>query len=200
MAEEKRFRWAAPTVGLLALLTLLVFGVGGAVLVLGVQHRDLLPLLLGPKDILLQLTAGALAGMAMGGVAWWLVRRPFLAAVLNRYATLIGPLMPHRGQRLLVSLCAGVGEELFFRGALQYWWGIVPTAVFFVAIHGYLDPRDWRISVYGLVMTLLVIGLGAMADAFGLLAPMLAHTLIDVVLLEGLCATWRRSSGSSPVG
>ena len=70
--------------------------------------------------------------------------------------------------------------------------GITITAVLFVAIHGYLDPRNWRISIYGLVLTAMMIALGWMAEHQGLLAPMAAHTMIDVVLLEGLHRAWRK--------
>jgi membrane protease YdiL (CAAX protease family) len=114
-----------------------------------------------------------------------------MAPTRLRYARLIGPWMGHRTDRVLISICAGVGEELFFRGALQHWLGIPLTAVVFVALHGYLDPRDRRTMAYGLFMTVAMMGLGWMAQRFGLLAPMLAHAWIDVVLLERLHAWWR---------
>jgi membrane protease YdiL (CAAX protease family) len=91
-----------------------------------------------------------------------------------------------------------VGEELFFRGAVQWWLGIPFTAVVFVAIHGYLDPRDRRIMAYGTLMTLGMMLLGWMAERYGLVGPMLAHTLIDVILLERLHGTWVSLQGRVP--
>ncbi len=177
---------------LLGLITLLVFGGGGAALIHWVQGRDLLALHIGPLDPWLQLATGTVVGTAMGLLALWLVHRRWMAPVIGRYSDMIGPWMQLRSQRILVSICAGVGEELFFRGAVQHWLGITITAVLFVAIHGYLDPRNWRISIYGVVLTAMMIALGWMAEHQGLLAPMAAHTMIDVVLLEGLYADWRK--------
>jgi uncharacterized protein len=179
-------------VGLLALLTVVVFGGGGAFLITVVQGRDLVALHTGPMAGWWQLLSGFAVGTAMGGSALWLVHRSFMKPVIGRYSELLGPWMTRRCDRLLVSLCAGIGEELFFRGALQFWLGIPVTALLFVAIHGYLDPRDWRITIYGAAMTVMVACLGLMAEHQGLLAPMMAHTMIDVVLLEGLYRAWRR--------
>jgi hypothetical protein len=181
----------------MALGTILLFGGLGLLLIHFIQGRDLLALLLGPQSWVVQLSVGTLIGTAMGFFAWWLVKRPFMGTVLDLYAQRIGPLLARRSDRILISICAGVGEELFFRGAVQHWLGLVFTAVLFVAIHGYLDPRNWRISIYGTAMTVLMVGLGWMADHMGLVAPMAAHTMIDVVLLEGLHSAWRKRSGVS---
>ena len=180
------------TVALLGLLTILFFGLGGLLIIRHVQGRDPWVLLLGPETPGMQLLWGALAGTVIGFAAWGMVAMRFMDPIRAKYARMIGPLMARRSDRLFISLCAGVGEELFFRGALQWWLGIPVTAVLFVAIHGYLDPRNWRISIYGAFMTVAMMGLGWMADHLGLLAPIVAHTLIDVVLLERLHANWRR--------
>ncbi len=184
-------------VKMLGWLTLLVFG-GAGILLIYFQKRHLLQVLIGEGDILLQVIMGVFAGLFIGVAAWAIIQFPFMRPIRLRYSNMIGPLMSRRSDRLFVSLCAGVGEELFFRGALQYWFGIVITAVLFVAIHGYLDPRSWRISVYGVSMTFGMLLLGWMAQRFGLLAPIIAHTLIDVVLLERLNSEWRRRQNRAP--
>jgi uncharacterized protein len=183
---------------ILALLTLLLFGGGGAALIHAVQGRDVLALHLGPWVPWAQLLTGLATGTVMGLFALWMVHRPFMAPILERYSSMIGPWMSRRSDRLLVSICAGVGEELFFRGALQFWLGIPVTAILFVAIHGYLDPRNWRITIYGVAMTAMIMLLGYMAEHQGLLAPMAAHTMIDVVLLEGLHRAWRKQRTLAP--
>ncbi len=178
---------------LMGIATVLFFGVGGVLLMHHVQHRDVLALILGPADPFTQVLWGTGSGLLLGFAAWGMVAMRFMSPVRVKYAQMIGPLMAHRSDRLFISVCAGVGEELFFRGALQWWLGIPITAVLFVAIHGYLDPRNWRISVYGVFMTMAMMGLGWMAGHLGLLARMFAHTLIDVVLLERLHGDWRRT-------
>ena len=43
---------------------------------------------------------------------------------------------------LFLSLCAGFGEEILFRIAIQQWLHPVLATIAFVAIHGYINPRD----------------------------------------------------------
>jgi uncharacterized protein len=182
-------------------LTILFFGVGGMALIVWVQDRDPFTVLFGRGDVAFQLLLGTVAGLWTGFAAWAIIRLPFMARIDRKYADLIGPLISRRSERIWISICAGVGEEIFFRGALQYWLGIPITAILFVAVHGYLDPRDWRISIYGIFMTLAMMLLGWLALRYGLLAPMLAHTIVDIVLLEKLHASWkerRPSNGAFP--
>ena len=173
-------------VHLLGLFTLIGFGGSGLFLIAIGQQRDLRQVLFGSGDIGSQIMIGLAAGLGIAAVAWGIISRPFMKRVRVHYADMIGPLMAHPFDRFFISLCAGVGEEIFFRGALQFWLGIPITAIVFVAVHGYLDPRNWRISIYGTMMTLAMILLGWLADRFGLLAPMIAHFLIDLVLLQKL--------------
>ncbi len=175
---------------LMALGTLVVFGGGGVAVMELVQGRDTGALVFSTTPVGHQVLAGLASGAGIGLAAWAFIGLAWMTPVRERYALLIGPFIARRGDRLLLSLCAGVGEELFFRGALQWWLGIPITAVLFVAIHGYLDPRDGRLFAYGVTLTAGMLLLGWMAERFGLLGPMLAHTIIDVVLLETLYRTW----------
>lgn len=184
-------------VRILGWATLLVFSVGGAAIMVLFQGRDPMEAIMGPARLPLQIVLGAGAGLVTGFTAWWIVQRRFMRPVLYRYADLVGPLMAFRSDRIFVSICAGIGEELFFRGALQHWAGIPITAVLFVALHGYLDPRSWRISLYGGFMTIAMIGFGSLAARYGLLAPMIAHAIVDVVLLEKLQKVWLRKERES---
>jgi membrane protease YdiL (CAAX protease family) len=133
-----------------------------------------------------QLGIGLLAGGVAGGIAYGIIQLPFMKPVKSKYAGLLGSLQLSWPDILFISLCAGIGEEYFFRGVLQYYWGVWPTALVFVAIHGYLDPRDWRISIYGSVMVPMIAGLGYINNYIGLPAAMLAHAIIDVILLYQL--------------
>ncbi len=183
------------TLLVLALFTLVFFGGGGAALIHFVQHRPLGAVIMGLRGISFQIATGTAAGLVIAFVAAWLIDRPWMRAIKLKYARLIGPLLATPADILLVSLCAGIGEELFFRGAVQHWLGIPLTALVFVAIHGYLDPRSWRMCVYGITLTFGMMVLGWMASAWGLVAPMAAHTAIDVVLLAKLAREARRIGG-----
>ena len=139
--------------------------------------------LTGDGKFLEQLAVGALAGLAIAVGAHYLIASPLLNAVNNSYARMLGRFRLTLSEIVLISLCAGVGEEMLFRGAVQPFLGIPITSVLFVAIHGYLNPRDWRLSVYGVFMTVGIALLGYLAETRGLLSAMVGHTLIDVYLL-----------------
>ncbi|MDX9751799.1 MAG: CPBP family intramembrane glutamic endopeptidase [Flavobacteriales bacterium] len=179
----------------MGLLTLLVFGVGGAWLVHQVQGRALWPVVLGEGPWWPQVGAGIGAGLLLGRAAWALAASPLVRPATMRYVGRIGPLVGRPADRLFISLCAGVGEELFFRGAVQFWAGVPATAVLFVAVHGYLDPRNWRLCIYGLALTAAMVLLGLWADRAGLLGPMAAHAALDVVLLQRMHRAWKQGAG-----
>ena len=182
----------------MGMATLVIFGGGGVGSIVVLQDRDLLPVLIGDQEWWWSIAMGVAAGAFAGSAAWWLVSTPFMRTVMDRYVDRIGPLMVRPMDRWYIALCAGVGEEIFFRGAIQYWLGLWSTAILFVAIHGYLDPRRWRLCIYGVALTLLMVGFGVWAQHAGLLGPMAAHTVLDVILLDGLHRAWRDRARATP--
>ena len=85
--------------------------------------------------------------------------------------------------RLQVSLFAGVGEELLFRGALQPVLGIWITSIIFVGIHGYFKFRTGAHIFFGLMMFSLSMLLGILYQELGLISAMTAHAVYDVLML-----------------
>ena len=83
---------------------------------------------------------------------------------------------------IFLSLCAGIGEELFFRAGIQPFLGVWWTAVFFVLLHGYLNPKNVRISIYGLVMVGIIAGFGYLFKYCGIFSAITAHAVFDMVL------------------
>lgn len=137
-------------------------------------------------NIILQIGLGGAVGVLLGLGAKWVVTRPFLLPVAGRYSRLMQGLGLKSGHVYFLSFCAGFGEELLFRGALQPLAGIWITAIIFVAIHGYLNPRNWRISVYGIYMTLAIALLGYLTEWWGIFAACTAHMAIDIILFNFL--------------
>ena len=137
----------------------------------------------GDGNYSMQLLWGTIAGLGIAVGAHLLIASPLLNEVNTSYARLLGRFRLTFSEILLISLCAGVGEEMLFRGAVQPFLGIPITSVLFVAIHGYLNPRDWRLSVYGIFMTAGIVLLGYLCQTRGLLSAIVGHTLIDVYLL-----------------
>ncbi|MBK7947000.1 MAG: CPBP family intramembrane metalloprotease [Flavobacteriales bacterium] len=156
------------------------------------QDRPLGVAVLGKGDFIEQAVIGLFSGVIMAMLAWAVVASRWMEPLLDRYADIIGPLMPGKPVQILGSVCAGIGEELLFRGALQHWLGIPLTAMLFVALHGYLDPRDRRLLTYGLLITGIMLLFGWHAREHGLVAPMIAHAAFDLVLIDRLVRHWRR--------
>jgi len=84
---------------------------------------------------------------------------------------------------IFLSVCAGLGEEIFFRGALQPLCGIWITAFFFVLIHGYFSFKNLRLNYFGIVLTLFIAFIGWSSKTFNLWTAIAAHFSYDLVLL-----------------
>ena len=92
-------------------------------------------------------------------------------------------------QIVLVSMAAGVGEELLFRGWLQAVVGWAPASLAFGLAH----VAGVRMFAFGLWATGMGLVLGGLALATGgLLASMIAHACYDVLAFHYLGETARR--------
>lgn len=180
---------------LLALSTLFGMGGLGAWLVLVVQERSFAEVLLGEGPPWLQVATGLGGGALMARLAQGIIASKALATTRDRYAELVGPLLVSPWSQVLVALSAGAGEELLFRGALQHWLGVPATAILFVALHGYLDPRNRPLSLYGLFLSGCMLLFGYYARCCGLLALIIAHALFDLLLIRALVRHWRAAQG-----
>lgn len=84
---------------------------------------------------------------------------------------------------LFLSFCAGFGEELLFRVAIQQWLHPILATLGFVAIHGYINPKDWETTKYGLLVSLFILVLGyAVSAEQGVWFCIAAHASYDFVL------------------
>jgi uncharacterized protein len=88
---------------------------------------------------------------------------------------------------VLVSIFSGVGEEAFFRGAVQQEFGLVVASLLFGLAH--VGP-DRRYLVWTAWATLAGFVFGVLYEVSGgLLAPVLAHSAHNAVTL----LLWKRS-------
>ncbi|GIW24393.1 CPBP family intramembrane glutamic endopeptidase [Meiothermus sp.] len=112
----------------------------------------------------------------------WLFPQSFRAA--EALHGQLGAVMRAQGvnhhQALLLAVVSGVGEEVFFRGALQNalwggWLGVLLQAVVFTALHPVPDRKAWSYPLFIFVGGLLF---GASYLLTGSLIPgILAHYL-----------------------
>jgi len=165
-----------------AVITLFGFPLLGWVLLYFNKPSPLELMLRGDQPLIIQALIGGSAGIFLGAGAKKLISLRFLRSTLKKYASLIGEFNLKDMDIIFISFCAGFGEELLFRGSIQVFLGIWITALIFVGIHGYLNPKNWKISIYGAYMTIAIAALGYITEHVGVFASCLAHMLIDVIL------------------
>lgn len=171
---------------LLALATLLVFGGLGIAFISLVQGTDILRFLQGDGRIWLQIVIGVIFGIITAKAGWQIVELPLLTKIRQFFSGIIQPMQLNTTEIIVISLCAGIGEELFFRGAVQPLLGVWTTAILFVLLHGYLNPFNMPMMYYGLYMVLVIGVIGLLAENFGILTAIISHAVIDYILLVEL--------------
>ena len=171
---------------LLGLITLFGFSSLGGLVIEQFQDVRFFSLFQTATPWYTQVGLGLLYGVVTALIGWFIVNMTFLADTRSFFAKLIQDLNLTFPDILFISFCAGTGEEILFRGAIQPYLGVWITAILFVAIHGYLNPKNWRISIYGTYMCLVIVGIGYMCDKMGITSAIAAHFAIDVVLLYAL--------------
>ncbi len=171
---------------LLGLFTLLGFTSLGGLVIEQFQDIRFFSLFQTSTPWYSQIGLGLAYGVITALLGWYIVNLAFLGDTKSFFAKLIQDLNLSIFDILFISFCAGAGEEILFRGAIQPYLGVWITAILFVAIHGYLNPKNWRISIYGVYMCLVIAGIGYLSDYFGITTAIAAHFAIDVVLLMAL--------------
>lgn len=167
----------------LATFTLVGFSLIGLVIIHFFVDQDPIEILKGHTGFVIQSIVGVVFGLLAALLAHFVISRKWMEEVRAKYAGLIGPLKLGFWEILYISICAGIEEEVLFRGAIQPILGVIFTAVVFVALHGYLNPKDARISAYGFYLVLVMIAIGVICDQIGIVSSMIAHTVIDIYLL-----------------
>jgi membrane protease YdiL (CAAX protease family) len=125
--------------------------------------------------------AGAALGLAIVLLSGWFTRATRTGERLARaLARLIG--RRTLGECVALALVSGVGEEAFFRGALQPQLGLVGASLLFALAH-FAPRRDllpW--TAFSLAAGL---ALGGLFEATGnLVAPVVAHAVVNAINLR----------------
>ena len=105
-----------------------------------------------------------------------------LRLIRTLYRTTLRPLFAdvRLSDVVVISIAAGVGEELFFRGALQPEIGLVPASIVFGLLH--MGGRGT--FVFGCWVAVMGLALGMLANiSEGLVAPIVAHSAYDAAAI-----------------
>jgi hypothetical protein len=122
-------------------------------------------------------------GIVFGLIVIWLTELKYFEKSMSKYKNLLDNYKLNTVNVIFLSICAGVGEEIFFRGALQPILGIWATSVFFVAIHGYFSFKDMRVNIFAIMLTLFIGLLGWASQTYSIWLAIVAHFSYDLVLL-----------------
>ncbi|MBN4081642.1 CPBP family intramembrane metalloprotease [bacterium AH-315-C07] len=130
-----------------------------------------------------QMLWGTLLGICGSFGILSLYKLNFFKDVKSFFAELIQEIRLKTVDIFFISLCAGISEELLFRGVAQQWLGIWVTSLLFVALHGYLNPANIRLCVLGTILVVFSSGIGYLYEYFGIISAITAHAVFDIVLL-----------------
>lgn len=134
----------------------------------------------------LQFLIGIISGGIAAALVGFVILRQPVAGVLNDFYIVkaISEIRFSNFDRFQLSLFAGAGEELLFRGAIQPLLGIWITSIIFVGLHGYFKFKSIGHLLFGLLMFGLSVFLGYLYEEAGLVAAMTAHAAYDFIILR----------------
>ena len=186
------------TILLLALATLIIFGGLGVLFIPYARDTGITVFVSGNKQLWLQLTVGLIFGIITANAGWQIVELPKLEKTKVFFSEIIKPLKLNTFEIIIISVCAGIGEELFFRGAVQPMLGVWATSVLFVLLHGYLNPFNLPLTYYGIYMVVVIGVMGLFTENIGIVTAMIAHSIIDYILLQKLSHAKLPEDASDP--
>lgn len=174
----------------MGLLTLLVPLVIVAILYYFNVTAFMIPVVIGKVNIWIQLLAGVAGGFLLSGITWLMGKWKYLNDVNFDFTLRLGIFNFSLQEILFLSFCAGVGEEIVFRGMIQPWLGILTTSFMFIALHGYMSYSSWPKVIFGLILFSVGTILGILGEYIGLLAAIVAHIIYDIIAFQRIQAEY----------
>jgi uncharacterized protein len=113
------------------------------------------------------------------GSLWVLLAPPEQLAEQTAASQAIGMAIDTLPLALAVSVFAAFGEEIFFRGALQPVFGLVPTALFFTFVH-----LQYTLTPASVLIIVVALALGWVRQRYSTTAAIIAHFLYNFIPLS----------------
>ena len=129
---------------------------------------------------------GIFIGIVFAKISLILFNTSFFKEELSSQMKMILDLKLNFWDKIFLSFCAGFGEEILFRSSIQHYLGLWLTTFIFIAIHGYLNPKNWKISLYGLYLFPVILIMGAGFTYFGLWFSIAMHFSYDFILFMSI--------------
>lgn len=166
----------------LGLVTLLIFPIPGYFIASYYNEVLFTEFLQVNRIEIIPLVYGLQIGFVYAFIAYLFMKAPFFDQLPNKVDRIIDQLPLTYADGIFLSACAGIGEELLFRAGIQPLLGPWITSVVFVALHGYLNPWNWKFSMYGLIVLPFIVVISFGFIHFGLWFSIAAHFAYDAVL------------------
>ncbi|MFN5417042.1 MAG: CPBP family intramembrane glutamic endopeptidase [Flavobacteriia bacterium] len=171
---------------LLGILTLVAFPLIALLALYFFAHKSPLEILqlnrvFHPYSIL-----GIIWGVVFAYISMRMFSSPSFDVEMKQQRNMILSLKLNFLDKVFLSFCAGFGEEILFRSGMQYWCGIWITSIFFIAIHGYLNPKKPKLAIYGLFLIPFIVSLGYALGTLGLWFCIFTHAAYDLVLFASM--------------
>ncbi|NNC94613.1 MAG: CPBP family intramembrane metalloprotease [Chitinophagales bacterium] len=179
-----------------SIFTILGMSAAGLLIIASFHDKSTTEVLFGGKQWYVQIGIGAVYGLATSIIALMMVGLPMLKETNRFFQDLIKSINPTFIHILFYSACAAIGEEILFRGAIQPIIGIWFTSVIFVLLHGYLNPGNLPLSLYGVFLVIVVAGFGYLYKLVGLGSAVMAHFVYDVIMFSSL--KYRKTKDPNP--
>lgn len=129
---------------------------------------------------------GLVGGSVLAALGLAVLQIPALKKVGEFYQQIFTKIHLTWPDILFYSFCAGVGEEILFRGAIQPFLGIWVTALLFVLLHGYISLKDLPKSIYGFFLVFVAAAFGYAFELMSIYTAMAAHFVYDVIMFSYL--------------
>ncbi len=171
---------------ILGFITLLAFPISAYLVLYFFNDYDLEKFIRWNEILQPETILGMTLGVIYAFFALVFMGAPVFEKLPNRVEMMVKNMKLTIWDALFLSVCAGVGEELLFRAGMQLYVGPWITSIFFVAIHGYLNPMNWRMSIYGLIVLPFIFLISFGYDTFGQWFSIGAHFSYDFVLFMAL--------------
>lgn len=177
---------------ILGLITLLVFPIPTFLVMWYLEGTSFIELLQFENFTYLKFGVGVEIGILYAFIALLLMNAPVFDKLPVRVETMVKNMKLSVWDCVFLSICAGVGEELLFRSGVQFYLGPLLTSVIFVAVHGYLNPFNWRMSIYGLIVLPFILMISYGFEEFGLWFAIGAHLSYDLVLFLSMSTKFNK--------
>jgi len=175
MSLRANLRW-------LGVLTLLGVPLPSIVVLYFFEKQSLAQIFQSDNIQAINLLLGLATGILCAILIYWATRHPVFKNLPLKVEEMILEAGLKPVDAVFLSFAAGFGEELLFRTGVQYYLGVIPTSIVFVAIHGYFSIKNPKMSLYGLLVLPFILILGFGFIHFGLWFSIAAHFSYDLLL------------------